>query len=497
MAIGPGQGTGETCRRTSWRDRYGHRHGFVRVAGDASMPNGRRGRVTLYQRGRNPTVTGVRTFILSWCAQGRRFKERFVGDLFAAVGRADEINKAIAQAAIPQCKAPAGIDELVTRFVEHQKRRADAGEISPHTPERYRSALDHLIAFAHEDRGRSKPEWIPNRDLVLRFKAYLQGTLIGGRKETGKGRRLLSSKGLQFILATARAMVRWAVEDGLLPVSAAAAFMQMGRDRAGHHTLSEVPLDASDIVRLIGVADVYQLAIFSFHIFHGVRVAEPCWLMHEFVDTEKSWIEYRCIEELAYRTKGRIDKRLPMPSVMRDVLRPWLTPGRGGLVLLKRRHLRASGPACRRQTSLQEIIRQVHASAPKGWSQRSRVAIELLKKHGATEGDDVRREFGKLLAAAGLNREVTPKALRHHFATALERAGVPYYTRKYLLGHRLNERGGHGSDITAIYTHLEPDFVRATYQRVLDGPMAGVVEAFEKRLAHLAASAQETNAAFE
>ena len=458
------------------------------------MPNGRRGRVTIYQRGRNPTITGVRTFILSWCVQGKRFKERFVGDLFAAVGRADEINKAIAEAAMPQRKTPAGIDELVTRFVEHQERRADAGEISPKTPERYRSALDHLIAFAHEDRARAKPEWVPNRDLVLRFKAYLQGTLIGGRRQAGKGQRLLSCKGLLFILATARAMVRWGVEEGLLPASAAAAFMQAGRDRAAHHTLSEVPLDTDEIVRLIAVADAYQLALFCFHIFHGVRVAEPCWLMHEFVDTEKGWIEYRCIEELAYRTKGRIDKRLPIPPVMRDVLRPWLTPDRGGLVLLKRRHPRASGPSVHRQTSLQEIIQQVHTSAPKGWSERSRVAAKVLKKLGATEGDDVRREFKRLLAVAGISKEVTPKALRHHFATALERAGVPYSTRKYLLGHRLNERGGRGSDITAIYTHLEPDFVRATYQRVLDGPLAKVVDAFSTRLHQLTAILPEADA---
>lgn len=494
MAPGAAQTNHFTQAGVSWQERYGHRHGFFRLDGDASMPNGRRGRVTIYKRGCSPTFNGVRTFILSWCFQGKRCKERFVGDLFAAVGRADEINKAITEAAVPQRRTPVGLDELVSRFIEYQERRAAAGELSPRTPERYRCALDHLIAFAHEDRGRAKPEWVPNRDLVLRFKAYLQGTFIGGRKQAGQGQRLLSSKGLLFILATARAMVRWGVEEGLLPACAAVAFMQTARDRTVHHTLSEVPLDTDEIVRLISVADPYHLALFSFHIFHGVRVAEPCWLMHEFVDIEKGWIEYRCIEELAYRTKGRIDKRLPILPVMLDVLRPWLTSGRGGLVLLKRAHLCASGPSVRSQTSLQEIVREVHASAPKGWSERSRVASKVLKKLGATEGDDVRREFKRLLSAVGITREVTPKALRHHFATALERAGVPYYTRKYLLGHRLDERGGRSSDITAIYTHLEPDFVRATYQRVLDGPLAKVVDAFSTRLHQLAVVMPEADA---
>jgi hypothetical protein len=34
--------------------------------------------------------------------------------------------------------------------------------------------------------------------------------------------------------------------------------------------------------------------------------------MREFADTEKGWIEYRCIEELAYRTKG---PRLPFDKL--------------------------------------------------------------------------------------------------------------------------------------------------------------------------------------
>ncbi len=34
--------------------------------------------------------------------------------------------------------------------------------------------------------------------------------------------------------------------------------------------------------------------------------------MIEFVDRAGSWIEYRCIDELGYRTKGDTNKRLPI-----------------------------------------------------------------------------------------------------------------------------------------------------------------------------------------
>jgi integrase len=102
--------------------------------------------------------------------------------------------------------------------------------------------------------------------------------------------------------------------------------------------------------------------------------------------------------------------------------------------------------------------------------------------------DDVRRKFARLVSKAGIQAAVTPKAMRHHFATSLERADVPYYTRKYLLGHRLAERSGRGSDITAVYTHLEPDLVRAAYQRVLNGPLGKITDTFACRLHQLIAA---------
>ena len=133
----------------------------------------------------------------------------------------------------------------------------------------------------------------------------------------------------------------------------------------------------------------------------------------------------------------------------------------------------------------------VQGREPAGWSERTRVARACLKKTGVADGDDVRREFARLLQSAGLPAGVTPKALRHHFATALERADVPYYTRKYLLGHRLGEKGGRGGDVTAVYTHLEPDLIKTAYQRVIDGPLAEVLKAYAARLAQLGCDAPD------
>lgn len=465
---------------SSWQARYGPRHGYVRLTDDPALPEGRRGRVTIYQRGRF-TESRPQSFILSWCHGGKRIKERVIGDKFDAVRRADEITQALKSGPTRRA-SPLSVDKLVVRYVEYLERRADAGEVSPSTPARYRSALQHLVEFGAQVEAQSATKaWVPNRDLVLRFKAYLQGKLISPNGHANTAKRMLTSAGVAFIVASARAMVHWAAEEGLLAPAASDAFALAAKDRSSRHAMSVTPIDSADIIKLIQVADPYQLTLFSFHIFHGVRVAEPCWTMIEFVDVAEGWIDYRCIDDLGYRTKGGVDKRLPLPAPMRDAIVRLIAGRPGGPLLLKRRvteDVRARPPST---ATLRDIIGAVQKQSFTGWAQRARAGAEHIKRLGAIDGDVVRREFACLVRRAGLRRDLTPKSLRHHFATALERADVPYYTRKYLLGHNLGDRSQRGGDVTAIYTHLEPDLIKTAYRRMLDGPLAEVLAAFTSR----------------
>lgn len=471
--------------RVSWQQRYAHRHAFVRVTGDPALPNGRRGRVTIYRRGHEESSSGSSTFILSWCTDGKHKKERVVGDKFDAVRRADEINSQIAAGAVSST-VQAEPETLLREYVAHLERRADAGQVAPNTPARYRSALTYWVNFVGQDGTcRSCHGWAPVRDSALRFQAFLQGRLIAPNGHPNAKRRPLSMKGIDFILAGTRAMIRWGVREGLLRPGAADGFIAAGRNRPPTRVLSLPPITTDALIRLVQAADLYQLVLFSFHIFHGVRVAEPCWLMAEFFDAAEGWIDYRCIEELGYRTKGAVDKRLPVPHPMARGLSALLNGRTGGPLLRKRRFVERQSNARRSVSDLAQIVERVQRFSPSSWSERFRMAATHLKQSGATDGDDIRREFSRLARTAGIQSDVTPKALRHHFATALERADVPYYTRKYLLGHRLGGRGGRGADITAIYTHLEPDFIKGAYQRVLDGPLANVLTAFSSRLDQL------------
>jgi integrase len=483
----------QTVQSPSWQERYGGRHSFVRLAGDSGLPNGRRGRVTIYQRGLDAVSAEGQTFILSWSSGGKRKKERVIGDRFDAVRRADEINSAVSNGTSAR-KTDVSPETLVQGYLELLERRAQAGEVAPNTPTRYRSALVHLTDFIQQEgKPRSGRTWTPTRDLILRFRAHLQGKMVSPNGHSNTQPRPLSARGIDFVVASVRALVRWAIQEGLLPPAAAEAFSSPCTRHSAVRSLSASPITSDGLIRLIQTADLYQLALFSFHIFHGVRVAEPCWVMIESVDTIGGWIDYRCIEELGYRTKGAVDKRLPVPEPMTQVIARLVNGRSGGPLLLKRRAFCRSGGASKGSEDLRRIIESVHRRHPADWSGRLRAATAHLKTLGTIEGDDIRREFAHLVRDAGIQSDATPKALRHHFATALERANVPYYTRKYLLGHRLGEHGGRGSDITAIYTHLEPDLVRAAYQRVLDGPLAKIRDAFASRLDQLLAAGSQND----
>ena len=478
---------GLRLRRSTWHERYGQRHGYLRLHGDPALPNGRRGRVTIYQRGEDVGNDGRGTYILSWCAHGQRHKQRVVGDIYDAVRRADEINTAIQDNDTGMTPSRLSAEELVTRFMDGLHRRADAGEISPRTPDRYRAALDYLVTFSRTSApGRTtRQRWVPTREFALDFKAYLHGLRVSPNGHPHTPRRPLAGKGIDFVLSASRALVRWATREGYLPVASLDAFAQTGRRRLAKSALSTTPIQPDEVVAIIRQADLYQLVLFSFHIFHGARVTEPCWLMLEFLDRAGSWIDYRCIDELGYHTKGGTNKCLPVPAPMKQALAE-LTAGRaGGPILGKRRLVQHHRRRRERQCTFRGLVRMVEQQSPDNWTQRVHTGLTVLKEAGGITGDDVRREFAQLVHRAGVRRDLRPKALRHHFATALERADIPYYTRKYLLGHAISARGHHTGDPTAIYTHLDPDFIRAGYQRLLDEPLSTVTEAFAERLAEL------------
>jgi site-specific recombinase XerD len=68
----------------------------------------------------------------------------------------------------------------------------------------------------------------------------------------------------------------------------------------------------------------------------------------------------------------------------------------------------------------------------------------------------VQYEIKRYAAAVGITERVYPHLLRHSYATAMVRAGIPLPVLQELLGHV-------SIATTAIYTHVSPEHLRASY----------------------------------
>lgn len=481
---------------SKWSRRYGRRHAYQRLPDQLGLKDGRRGRVTIYQRGSESDTAGNFRFVLSWSAQGKRRKETFIGDVFAAVARADEINDDVASHRTQHDVRRCALSELVEHFVAELHQRAAAGDLAPATPQRYASALRHLLDLENDTNG----AWMPTRDWALELKARLNGKLIASNGHPNTTKRSLRQSGVAYILATAAALIRWAVERERLPATALAVVPHLHQRRKPTRVTNPVPITHEQLNLLFAAAESpAELLPIALIAYHGLRPSEAAWLMAERIDFEGGWITYGGIEELGHRTKGNVEKRLPIPEHLRQLLESVLGDRRTGPVLLRAtgpnlhadhrspcapRHspsprrssgrrrtggsTRATGPRRRDVPPLAALCARVRADAPNSWSARHAAGKRALLAAGGVDGDHLRRLFRRLARRAGLPRAITPKALRHLFATTLEQAGVGYYTRRYMLGHAVSERGRR--DATAVYTHVDDGNVRRAFESTLVCP---------------------------
>lgn len=187
-----------------------------------------------------------------------------------------------------------------------------------------------------------------------------------------------------------------------------------------------VVLSVSETIELLGAIDHPRYRVLLTTIYAtGLRLSEALALRGEDIDSKRMVVRVR-------QGKGRKDRYVPLPPRLLEMLREhW-----------RREHLRD--------------LLFPHASDP------SRPA----------EPTSVQKYMQRATARAGLTKKVTPRTLRHCYATHLIEQGTSTRVVQVLLGH---------SDVhtTETYTHVSPSMlgnVIGPLERVLSAATEPVPE---------------------
>jgi hypothetical protein len=460
---------------SSWSQRYGVRHRLARVT---EFPLGIAApkKVRLYYR--------LDHYVLQWWdpAARQNLSDRVDGDLVSAIARARQVEERL------EYRRPAGRgvrrlthDDLVGRFLADLRRRADAGAIDPATVRRYDAALSHYRAFCARPEVQKTHPHVGgvNRDFRLGFAAFLNVRQTPPNGHPGAAARPM--KGQAFVLDTVRAMFAWAADPdrgNLLPDGFRNPFLRHGEARPLFRgdPLAEPDVTLPMALDFVRACDHDQLLLFAPMLLFGLRASEPCFLFREYLDGD--WLRVPCNPDLEYRTKGRRDKRFPLPDELRPLWDALRAGGAAGLLYLRRAVRDGREPAPLRGRPLAGLVaefrRRYAAARIDDAAGRKRLRDEVLRDAGGMRYDHVEQEFGTLARRLGWPAAASLKDLRHLFATTLGNTPMPEGYRRYLMGQ------APGNAAVVAYTHLNE--LRRHYAEALRREWVPLLAAINRRL---------------
>jgi integrase len=413
----------------------------------------------------------------------RTLYERVDGDLIDAIAGARRIDQRLCDF---RCsgRAPRRLEheELVREFCRDLERRADAGAVAVATAGRYRSALQHYLDFARQPSlGSAYPTALRvDRQFALDFSAFLAMRMISPNGHRNAAARRMA--GQDFVLDAARAMFEWAADAGrgkLLPDGFRNPFRRrvLERRRVAADMAGEPDVTITMATAFLGTCDDWQLRLFAPVVFYGLRPGELVHLFHERLSP--SFLDVGCLEQLAYMTKGRRNKRLPMLEPLYRLLAP--NGPRAGLIFTRRDACRGAGRVGGDGVSLAdaaaEFTRRLPARGNPAGAAAAAVAARdaVIRDAGGLTYKVIQNEFAGVARRLGWPAAATLKDFRHACNTALANGGVPEHERRYLLGQHP------GRDAIVTYTHLNK--VAEHYRAAVEQEMAPMLDVLRRRAA--------------
>lgn len=469
-------------KRTSWSERYGERHRWQRLT---DFPAGLQSptKVRLYRRGAH--------YLLQWWepAAKRNLTERIDGDLLAALLRARQVEDRLVHFRSSGQTRQQRLDhvDMVDRYLDDLKRRADAGAIDPATVRRYAAALSHYRVFSEQPTVRKAwPQAAKvNRDFRLAFTAFLRDRSVAPNGHAHGTARPM--KGQRYVLEAVRTLFAWAADPdrgNLLPEGFRNPFLRLEGSR---NLLQGDPLADPDItlamaIELVRTCDRFQLRLFVPLLVFGLRAAEPCFLFREYLDAD--WLRVPCNRDLDYETKGHRSKRFPLVAALQSFWEELRRGGGQGLLYERRAVVEGQERAPRRGAVLADLVLEYRRRCEAGRSLdaagRERLRDQLVREAGGLTFDHIEAEFKRLAGSLGWPACATLKDLRHLFATTLGNSAMPEGYRRYLMGQ------APGRAAIVAYTHLND--LKRHYAEAIQQEWQPLIEAINRRMTECGAA---------
>jgi integrase len=385
---------------------------------------------------------------------GQPIRRRAGDELVEAERVAAEVNAQLTRAAPTLFSfKPIPVRQLVADFLaDHEVVRRS----SIATVNRYRTALEHLVAFAATDSS-GRPAHQLN---ATRFVAFLRSRLVSSNGHANTRPRPLLDKGIRFILEVCRSLYGFAARRRHLPPYSDNPFESLAIDRMRLDDAKRVFVfdERTELAFLRGCRD-WEFAVHATLAKTGMRPGELCHLLIEELDLDGGWIRVRNKPELGWSVKTRNERDIPLVDELRDLLRQLIGNRATGPVFL-RPQFRGASSGGNRETLGSRLGKRIAESRDlvgrePTRAERAKLAARIWMDAGALDPDQVRQSFIRVANRVGLTGATCPKSWRHTFATLLQDANVDPLLRQVTLGHKPSGGGG-ALGMTAVYTHSRP-----------------------------------------
>ena len=424
------------------------------MAAEAKRRSGRKTKARRKRVGRVTVYPHHGGWWIYYREDGKPVRRRAGDELVEAERVASEVNAQLTRAAPTLFSfKPITVGQLVADFLadHEQVRRSSIATIN-----RYRTALEHLVAFMATDSSERPAHQLD----ATRFVAFLRSRLVSSNGHANTRPRLLSDKGVRFILEVCRSLYRFAARRRHLPPYSDNPFESLSIDRMRIDDAKRVfVFDAKSELAFLRGCRAWEFAVHVTLAMTGIRPGELCHLLIEEIDLDNGWIRIRNKPELGWSVKTRNERDIPLVEELRDLLLVVVANRTAGPVFLRPKFSNRDGGCDREELgrSLEKriaVYRDQVGSGPSR-SDRAKLAAKIWIDAGALDPDQVRRSFMRVANRVGLAGATCPKSWRHTFATLLQDANVDPLLRQLTLGHKPTGAGG-ALGMTAVYTHSRP-----------------------------------------